>query len=459
MPLRIPHPRKSSALTAEAVTARVDRTHRYDTIQPVKNLPAWASEERLSDVASRFGTPVYVYDLASVQSQVESFQDFDEVRFAVKANPNLAVLSSLRQAGVLSDSVSTGEVLRALAAGFAPADIVYTADFLDREAAAIVAEHRLHANAGSLTMIDQVAELGGFDSITLRVNPGFGDGHDEKVTTGGPNSKHGIWHRSLPEARERARAHGIRVTGLHVHIGSGVREDFVLDTIEAMGRAVELFEDTVERVSCGGGMSIPYRASDKDFDVREVAKAWGEARDLWSKKIGRRIDLEAEPGRYLVAQAGVLITEICGVNDTRSGDGDGHTFILVDAGFHTLPRPLLYGAYHQLSVLGKGNAETRPQMVAGPLCESSDVFTQGKGGVPAPQALPEVERGDLMVIHDAGAYAASMASCYNSRPLPTEVALTPDGEAHLVRPALDMQRLIDEERAALPASLSPTTAP
>ncbi len=430
-----------------------------DTIHPVKTLPAWASEEQLADIARQFGTPVYVYDLASIQARVGAFRGFDEVRFAVKANPNLAVLSSLRQAGVSSDSVSNGEVLKALAAGFEPADIVYTADLLDREAAAAVLEHRLHVNAGSLTMIDQVGELGGFDSITLRINPGFGDGHDDKVTTGGPNSKHGIWHGSLPEARQRARAHGLRVTGLHVHIGSGVREDFVPDTIEAMGRAVDVFSDTVERVSCGGGMSIPYREADREFDVEAVGQAWSDARDRWSEKLGRRIALEAEPGRYLVAQSGVLLTEVCGVNDTRSGNEEGHTFILVDAGFHTLPRPLLYGAYHHLSIMGKSDAATRPQMVAGPLCESADVFTQTKGGVPAPQDLPEVERGDLMVVHDAGAYGAAMASCYNSRPLPAEVAITQDGVAHLVRPALDVRRLIEEERASLPASLSPTALP
>ena len=422
----------------------------------MKTLPNWATEKRLTDAARQFGTPLYVYDLASMQAQVEAFRGFDEVRFAVKANPNVAVLSCLRQAGALSDSVSYGEVLKALAAGFAPSDIVYTADLLDREAAAVVVEHRLHVNAGSLTMIDQIAELGGFDSITLRINPGFGDGHDAKVTTGGPNSKHGIWHGQLPEARERAQAHGLRVTGLHMHIGSGVREDFVADTIAAMGRAVDVFEDSVERVSCGGGMSIPYRESDREFDVAAIAKAWNEARNGWSEKLGRPIGLEVEPGRYLVAQSGVLVTEVCGVNDTRTKGGDGHTFILVDAGFHTLPRPLLYGSYHHLSVLGKEGAATRPQMVAGPLCESADVFTQGKGGVPAPQDLPEVERGDLMVVHDTGAYAASMASCYNSRPLPAEVAITPDGEMHLVRPALDVRRLIDEELAALPASLRPT---
>ncbi len=426
----------------------------------MKTLPTWASDERLADLGRRFGTPLYIYDLASIQQRLGVFSGFDRVRFAVKANPNLAVLATLRQGGALSDSVSKGEVDRALAAGFRPEDIVYTADILDREALAAVAEHRLHVNAGSATMIDQVASLGGFDSITLRINPGFGDGHDQKVTTGGPNSKHGIWHGDLQAARDRAARQGLAVTGLHVHIGSGVGTDWLHDTIAAMGRAVELCRDTVERVSCGGGMSIPYRPTDPEFDVPTMAAAWCEARDRWSESIGRPLELEAEPGRYLVAQSGVLLTEVCGLNDTRglgSPDREGHTFILVDAGFHTLPRPLLYGSFHCISAVGKGDAPRRPQLVAGPLCESSDVFTQGKDGMPLPQDLPDVEPGDLLVVHDAGAYGAAMASCYNSRPLPGEVAITADGEAHLVRPALDLQRLIDEERLALPSGLAPST--
>ncbi|MEM8709643.1 MAG: diaminopimelate decarboxylase [Planctomycetota bacterium] len=410
------------------------------------------SDAELAGLARRFGTPFYAYDLASMAARVQDFSAFDSVRFAVKANPNLAVLSALRGAGAVCDSVSQGEVMRALAAGFQPGQIVYTADLLDRSGIAAVAEHRLHVNAGSLTMIDQVGEIGGFDAITLRINPGFGDGHDAKVTTGGARSKHGIWHEALPEANERARALGLRVTGLHVHIGSGVGNVRLHDTIETMGRAVEVCAETVTRVSCGGGMSVPYRAGEADFDLAGFSAAWSSARDRWSQAVGRPLELEAEPGRYLTAQSGALVTEVCGINDTSAADG-GHTFVLVDAGFHTLARPLLYGAYHRIRALGKEGAPLRPQMVAGPLCESADVFTQGKGGAPAPQDLPDLERGDLLVIDDVGAYGASMASCYNSRPLPAEVAITPDGEAHLARPELDLAGWIEQERRALPPTL------
>ena len=169
--------------------------------------------ELLEDLARRYGTPLYVYDLRVVARSLAAFSAFDAVRYAVKANPNLSILSTLRAGGAVCDAASAGEVERALAAGFAPADVVYTADLLDRAAKDVVARHGLHVNCGSASMIDDVAEIGASRDVTLRVNPGFGDGHDEKVTTGGPLSKHGIWHEDLAAARARAHArtaHGSR---------------------------------------------------------------------------------------------------------------------------------------------------------------------------------------------------------------------------------------------------------
>lgn len=412
---------------------------------PLVNL----STAQLRSLAGTYGTPVYVYDLRVVARNLRLFERFDVVRYAVKANPNLAILRELRDGGAACDAVSAGEVARALAAGFEPERIVFTADLLDREASESVARHGLHVNVGSPFMIDDVADLGATRSITIRVNPGFGDGHDKKVTTGGPLSKHGVWHEDLEAARDRARARGLSVTGVHVHIGSGTGTRLLDDTIAAMESVVETFADSVERVSAGGGMSFPYRDGDVPFDLETFADAWLDARERWSEKVGRRLVLEVEPGRRLVADAGVLLTSVAGTKSTGPIERDGRTFTLVDAGFNTLLRPLLYGAYHRIEALDKDDAPTRPTIVAGPLCESADVLTQGKGGAPDPRPLPELESGDLLVVHDVGAYGASMASCYNSRPLPTEVVIGDDGEARLARPALDLDALLETERQLL----------
>lgn len=400
----------------------------------------------LSELAARHGTPLYVYDLAVVRSNVAAFAAFDSVRYAIKANSNLAVLRALRSAGVRCEAVSAGEVERALAAGFEPSEIVYTADLMDRHAREAVATHGLHVNAGSASMLEEVAELLGPTDVTLRINPGFGEGHDEKVTTGGPHSKHGIWHEELPRVSERARALGLRVTGLHVHIGSGVEGRFVERTVEAMDGVLGVFRDTVHRVSCGGGMSFPYRPGERAFDMDRFVGAWREGCARWSERLGRPVHLEAEPGRLLVAGAGVLLTQVCGKKSTGT---EGASFVLVDAGFHTMVRPMLYGAFHRITALEERGRPLAPRMVAGPLCESADVFTQGKGGVPAPQDLPDVERGELLVIHDVGAYGAAMASCYNSRPLPAEALIDEDGVARLARPAMDPNHLIEREKELL----------
>ncbi|MEM9380706.1 MAG: diaminopimelate decarboxylase, partial [Planctomycetota bacterium] len=293
----------------------------------------------LEDLARQHGTPLYVYDLRVVERSLAAFSAFDAVRYAVKANPNLSILATLRAGGAVCDAVSAGEVERALAAGFAPSDVVYTADLLDRAGREVVARHALYVNCGSASMLDDVAEIGASRDVTLRVNPGFGDGHDEKVTTGGPLSKHGIWHEDLAATRERARALGLRVTGLHVHIGSGTDTTFLRDTIGAMGDAVSLFEDDLERVSCGGGMSFPYREDDREFDLATFSSAWREARDAWSERVGRHLALEAEPGRMLVAGAGLLLTEVCGTKSTGDAARGGRRFVRLDAGFHTQQRP------------------------------------------------------------------------------------------------------------------------
>lgn len=402
--------------------------------------------DALRDAARSFGTPLYVYDPTVAAAAVQAFAKFDVVRYAMKANPNLAILSALREAGAHCDTVSAGEVDRALAAGFRASELVYTSDVLDRDAAERVREHRIHVNAGSPSMIDDVAALGVHDSITLRVNPGFGDGHDAKVTTGGPLSKHGIWHEDLPDAVARAKAGGLRVSGVHVHIGSGVGTTRLHDTVDVIERAVLACGGDVEAMSCGGGMSYPYREGEAEFDLEALTNAWLAARDRLSERLGSRIRLEVEPGRAIVAGAGVLLTEVCGTKST--GDG-GEAFVLVDAGFHTLARPMLYGAYHRISALGRSGEPEWPQLVAGPLCESSDVLTQGKGGAPTPQPLPKLHRGDVLVVHDVGAYGASMASTYNSRPLPAEAVVRSDGSIALARPRLDLDSYLREELALL----------
>jgi diaminopimelate decarboxylase len=399
----------------------------------------------VAEIARDFGTPTYVYDAALIEQRIDDLAPFDVIRYAQKACSNLAVLDLMRRKGVLVDAVSAGEIQRAFAAGYEaggeePA-IVYTADVFDRESLDLVVEHGIAVNCGSPEMIDQLGERAPHGEITLRINPGFGHGHSQKTNTGGEGSKHGIWHEDLPDCLRRAASHDLRVSGIHVHIGSGADLEHLAMVAGAVEKLAEQVGADVHTISAGGGLPVPYREGDPSLDVPGYYRHWNEARQRLEEKFGHPVRLEIEPGRYLVAEAGVLVSEVRAIK--RQGP---NAFVLVDAGFNTLARPVLYGAYHPMS-LAPCDGEARPLadvVVGGPLCESGDIFTQEEGGFVRTQALPQAKVGDLLLIECAGAYGFVMASNYNSKPQPAEV-LVRDGVPHLVRRRQGIEDLIGLE--------------
>ena len=411
-----------------------------------KPLPTALTPTRLQALAAEHGTPLWVYDAATIRGRAASLKRFDVVRFAQKACSNIHVLELLREAGVKVDSVSRGEILRALAAGYQAGgdDIVFTADLLDHATLATVAEHRIPVNAGSIDMLHQLGAVSAGHRVWLRINPGFGHGHSHKTNTGGEHSKHGIWHADLPAALAAIRQHGLKLVGLHMHIGSGVDYGHLAQVGQAM---VGLVKQTVEAghdlhaISAGGGLSIPYRDGDAGIDVDHYFGLWDASRREAEALVGHALTLELEPGRYLVAESAVLLAEVRAVKNAGANN-----FVLVDAGFNELMRPAMYGSFHAMTLLPQGGDQgvarpVRESVVAGPLCESGDVFTQAAGGEVLTRALPEAQVGDLLVIHDAGAYGASMSSNYNSRPLAAEVLV--DGDvSRLIRRRQTVEELL-----------------
>jgi len=400
---------------------------------------------RVADLAREHGTPLYVYDAETIRRRCRDLAAWDTVRFAQKACSNLAVLSLVRTEGVVVDAVSTGEIHRALAAGYAPhaaptaaADglppahpIVYTADIFDRDSLDAVARLGIHVNCGSADMIEQLAERVPGAAITLRVNPGFGHGHSQKTNTGGEGSKHGIWHGDIPEVLRRAEWAGLSVTGLHMHIGSGTDLAHLAEVAGALERVAGEIGRSLTTISAGGGLPVPYKPGEVHADLSGYFALWDATRRRLEDRFGHRIRLEIEPGRYLTAESGYVVTEVRAVK--KQGE---RKYLLVDAGFNTLARPVLYGSYHPMSLcpadaLAAVDA-TEEVAVGGPLCESGDIFTQTDGGFVATRSLPVARVGDLLVIEIAGAYGFVMASNYNSKPLPAEV-LVDGGSARLVR--------------------------
>ena len=396
--------------------------------------------DTLASLARTHGTPLWVYDAATIAQRITALRQFDVIRFAQKANSNTHILKLMKRLGVVVDSVSLGEIERALAAGFKPglhnghAEIVFTADLLDRTTLARVAELGVPVNCGSIDMLDQLGTVSPGHPVWLRINPGFGHGHSNKTNTGGEHSKHGIWHTELPQALDKVRANGLKLVGLHMHIGSGVDYGHLQEVCGAMVALVQTVKAQgldLSAISAGGGLSIPYQAGEPQIDTAHYFSLWDAARQQVATLLSHPVALELEPGRYLVAESGVLVAEVRAVKHQGSA-----RFVLVDAGFSDLMRPAMYGSYHGMELIhADGTPATGPTydtVVGGPLCESGDVFTQGEGGVVLTRALPQAQVGDLLVIHDTGAYGASMSSNYNTRPLIPEV-LVENGQPRLIR--------------------------
>ena len=398
----------------------------------------------LRQLAADHGTPLWVYDAETVRQRIAALRSFDVIRYAQKANSNLHLLRLMRDAGVKVDAVSLGEIERALAAGFSPADggLVFTADVLDRATLERVATLGIPVNAGSVDMLHQLGQRSPGHRVWLRINPGFGHGHSQKTNTGGEHSKHGIWHAELEAALDAIRSHRLHLVGLHMHIGSGVDYAHLGQVCQAMVGLAARVSLPLEAISAGGGLSIPYRDTDASIDAAHYFSLWDAARRQIAQARGHAIQLEIEPGRYLVAECGVLLAEVRAVKAQGS-----NRFTLVDAGFSDLMRPAMYGSHHGVSLLPADDSPRLVQstVIAGPLCESGDVFTQAEGGVVLTRELPAAQVGDLLVFHDAGAYGASMSSNYNTRPLAAEV-LVDGGQSRLIRRRQSVQELMALEQ-------------
>ncbi len=407
---------------------------------PVRRLSDWDAAE-LRALAEEYGSPLYVLDLERVRENyrrlADAFPDA-EILYAVKANALGDVLSTLLEAGAGLECASAGEVQRALEAGASGAEIHYTAvnppaQDLDWVVDAWADEPELTVTAGSEDTIDRLAERGYDGRLCLRVNPGIGAGHHEKVATGAA-AKFGVPAERAVDVLADAADRGFDAVGIHAHVGSGVSSDQLeahREFVARMGDLARSVADAVgglEFVDVGGGFGVPYREDEEPLDLESVAAATREA-------LGEvDADLTIEPGRYFVADAGVLLTEVNTVKEARETTVTG-----VDAGMTTLLRPAMYDAYHPIRNLtaeaGDGSSnrdasdtdgrERIPQTVAGPICESGDVFCTER-------ELPVSERGDILAIGNAGAYGYEMANQYNSRPRPASIVLA-DGEARLAR--------------------------
>jgi diaminopimelate decarboxylase len=404
------------------------------------------SPELLHRLADTVGTPYWLYDAAVLRRRIADIKHITgtpgvQARFAMKACPATRVLKEMAAAGIWIDAVSGNEVLRALRAGHAdgnnPPVICYTADVFRDNALDVIMEHNVLPNVGSPGMVAALCHAGYRGPVSMRINPGFGHGHVNSCDTGGPSSKHGIWIDDADRVRETAERCGLRVVMLHSHIGSGPQFDELVDNLtrlaDEFSRIVPHFHH-LEAVNLGGGIPHDYRNPDAVVPVDRLRDLFAEARKRLCWSIGRDLRLEIEPGRYYVAPASTLVTTVTDVKHTVTNEkGSGETFAMVDAGFVDLVRPAMYGSHHRIEVVGRMHEEYRePIVVAGPLCESGDVFTRDETELLQPRPLPRPRIGELLTLHDAGAYGYAMSSNYNSIGRAPQLWLEEDGSVEII---------------------------
>ncbi len=399
----------------------------------------------LNVLAERVGTPFLLYNAQILQERVRQIaalttDPYIHARYAMKACSAKPILACMRAHDIWIDAVSGNEVLRAHAVGYAPdaavPDVLLTTDVFRDNALDVVMAHGVLPNLGSPGMVAELVAAGYRGPIALRINPGFGHGHVQSCDTGGPSSKHGIWFEQALTVAQGAARHDMPTVLLHAHVGSGPEVEEFLQNMELL---VDFFAEQIEAyphlqaVNLGGGMPYPYRPGAPEVDLQHFVTILQRAQQRFSQQMGRPIRIEIEPGRYFVAPAGCVVTRVTDIKDTATNaKGTGHTFVMVDAGFCDLVRPAMYGSFHQISVWqAPADADCVPVVVAGPLCESGDIFTRDGDELLQPRPLPPVEIGSLVLLHDAGAYGTAMSSNYNSLGRAPQVWLD-DGIPYLI---------------------------
>ncbi|NLI77382.1 MAG: diaminopimelate decarboxylase [Candidatus Riflebacteria bacterium] len=389
-------------------------------------------------LAWEFGTPLYIYDRATIIGQARLVKEAFGARFprlklfyAAKANTSLAVMSLLRQQGLGMETISGGEIIAALRLGVPGPDILFTSSSKSPWEIELALREGVLLNLDSLDELAQVevtaARLGTTARVSFRVNPGVDPHTIHQINTGISESKFGLHlagGAALAAYRRALRLRHVQVVGLHCHIGSQITdpEGYVL----AAGKVLEFARELKEQlglqlafIDLGGGIGIPYHDGETVMTPADLAAA---LQPIWQKgiaRLGYEPTLWLEPGRFFVAPAGFLLTRVNSVKTTPV-----KTFINVDAGFNTLVRPAMYQAYHRVRVIGPKNRVVKADL-AGNVCETGDILA-------ADRMLPRPQPGDLAVILDAGAYGFAMASEYNSRPLPAEVLVDGD-EVEVIR--------------------------
>lgn len=407
--------------------------------------------ELAQSIAETYGTPAYVYDQKTLRMQAQAALAFPNaygltVRFAMKACPNAAILRFFDQLGLHIDASSGFEAWRAIHAGINADKISLSTQEFPSDFDALHAQG-IRFNACSLHQLEHFGKAYPGGSLGLRFNPGQGSGGTGKTNVGGPASSFGIWHESMDTAKALVAKYKLKVIRIHTHIGSGSDPAVWQHTSNISLNLVREFPE-VTTLNLGGGYKVGRMSYEKSTDLQQIGQPVKEAFQQLERETGRAIHLEIEPGTFLVANSGALLTRI---QDITSTGNQGYTFLKLDCGMTDILRPSLYGAQHPIIVIAsEPNPAQQDYIVVGHCCESGDLLTPAPGEPEtlAPRTLAKASLGDLCVIEGTGAYCASMSTHnYNAFPQAPEILIDDSGAPRCIRKRQTLEQILTNEVA------------
>ena len=389
-------------------------------------------------IANEFGSPVYVYDAKKIVDQFNKLKKgFSNVKlklyYACKALTNLNVLRLLKDQGAGCDAVSIQEVELALMAGFKAEDILFTPNGVSFGEIQKAIEKGVRINIDNLSMLEMIGnKYGNSVPICVRINPHIMAGGHSHISVGHIDSKFGISYYQMRHVARIVENYNINVNGLHMHTGSDMLDaDVFLRGADLLFDAAKEYFPNLEFLDFGSGFKVPYKEGDVSTDVEEIGKKITKSFSQFCKEYGKELTLCFEPGKFLVSESGFLLVNANVIKQTTST-----VFVGVDSGQNHLLRPMMYDAYHNIINLSNSEGSNKVYSVVGYICENDTLGWDRK--------LTEVREGDILAIHNAGAYGFSMSSNYNSRYRPAEV-LVENGKARIIRKRETMEDLVKNQ--------------
>lgn len=379
----------------------------------------------LLQIASEYGSPVYVYDAETITAQYKRLtKAFNNVKnlklnYAVKALSNISVLKLFNSLGSGLDSVSIQEVKLGLRAGFKPEDIIFTPNGVSLEEIEAVSKLGVQINIDNLSILEQFGTKHPKIPVCIRINPHVMAGGNTNISVGHIDSKFGISIHQIPLLLRIVENTKMNINGIHMHTGSDILDiDVFLYASEILFETAKNFKN-LEFLDFGSGFKVPYKIGDIETNIEELGQKLSERFNAFCKDYGKELTLAFEPGKFLVSEAGVFLAKVNVVKQTTST-----VFAQVDSGFNHLIRPMLYGSQHEIINISNPKGRERFYSVVGYICET-DTFANNR-------RINEINEGDVLCFKNAGAYCFTMASNYNSRYRPAEVMLY-KGKSHLIR--------------------------